>query len=39
MFEVLEHLKNPLDVLKQLHEALKKDGVLKLSVPHYLHRC
>jgi 2-polyprenyl-3-methyl-5-hydroxy-6-metoxy-1,4-benzoquinol methylase len=35
--DVLEHLKDPAVVLRQLHEALAEDGVLLWSVPNVRH--
>jgi len=35
--DVLEHLRNPLDVLKEAKEFLKEDGSILLSVPNLSH--
>lgn len=32
--EVLEHVSNPFQALKEIHRILKKNGILILSVPH-----
>jgi len=32
--QVLEHVPNPFDAVKELHRITKKDGVLLLTVPH-----
>ncbi len=35
MYHVLEHLKNPLQKLEELHRILKPEGVLYLRMPHF----
>lgn len=34
MFHVLEHLDNPIEILKKLYETLNDNGVLIIEVPH-----
>lgn len=34
MFEVLEHLDNPVETLSIIHRLLRKDGILAISVPN-----
>jgi 2-polyprenyl-3-methyl-5-hydroxy-6-metoxy-1,4-benzoquinol methylase len=37
LMETIEHLTDPLPVLRKIHESLAPDGVLYLSFPNYLH--
>jgi 2-polyprenyl-3-methyl-5-hydroxy-6-metoxy-1,4-benzoquinol methylase len=37
LMETIEHLTDPLPVLEKINSLLKKDGVLYLSFPNYLH--
>lgn len=37
ILDVLEHIRNPLDVLKKLRHLLKEDGEMLLSVPNIAH--
>ena len=34
LWEVLEHLQNPIDTLTEVHRVLKKDGIIVLRVPN-----
>ena len=36
LFHVLEHLRDPLQVVQQLHRALRPDGLLAIEVPNIL---
>ncbi len=36
-FDVLEHLNNPIDVLKELHRITKQEGKIHLKVPFWNH--
>lgn len=36
IFEVFEHLHNPLYALQEIHRILKDDGILEITIPNFL---
>ena len=35
MFDILEHLNNPIEVLKECHRVIKPKGIIKIKIPHF----
>jgi len=38
MHDIIEHLEKPIDVFREVHRLLKKDGLIKLKVVDWSHR-